>query len=529
MRSYEILNEVNMSPSALKSFMTTPIVKNMFVGFEAEILVPGLQDLAGAYVGLDLSRDMPTPSGPDWINEIKAWLAGGNRSDSPAVINSAITKITRDLEDFSDRKFSNHLWTDAGAEDIAFRLGKALNTADKDTITNNIDNNSEIYKKVKQEMKDDLFNPKDMFPKFLNHYRMYTMENVCDRYYLTWPYIKNYTSTMSLNELEHNFREYTGFRVTSSTQYHTADREPDLWIFEPDGSLTDDSLDASGIELISPPMPIMQALESINKFWDWTKTLKIRTNNTCGFHIGISIENIPTQKLDIVKLALFLGDNYVLKIFGRLDNQYTKSALDAITRNVRGYDVNNYIKAFKQGINKIAYQSIIQSMTSAVDEKYMTIRLHSKYIEFRSAGGNYLENKTTIENTLIRYIKAMAIAADPEAEKEEYVKKIYKLLSSRQASQSKDTIHLFAQYTAGEITLRDLKELLLSVHSGREGPNVAKSVKTAKEEERRYQEKRDAERAERLSRERSANDDVWNRPRPRYNDYNQDYPSDRYR
>jgi hypothetical protein len=97
----------------------------------------------------------------------------------------------------------------------------------------------------------------------------------------------------------------------------------------------------------------------------------------------------------------------------------------------------------------------------------MSVRLHSNYIEFRSAGGNYLENKQNIENTLLRYIKVIAIAADPNAEKNEYAKKLYKLLTLNQISNDKNSIYWFAKYSAGEITLRRLKSRIEDIRYNR--------------------------------------------------------------
>jgi hypothetical protein len=44
------LNEVNMSPGSLKDFLQSDIVKNIKVGFEAELLVPNLKDYSDIYI-----------------------------------------------------------------------------------------------------------------------------------------------------------------------------------------------------------------------------------------------------------------------------------------------------------------------------------------------------------------------------------------------------------------------------------------------------------------------------------------------
>jgi hypothetical protein len=54
----------------------------------------------------------------------------------------------------------------------------------------------------------------------------------------------------------------------------------------------------------------------------------------------------------------------------------------------------------------------------------------------------------------MRYAKAMTVAADPAAERKEYYKKLYKLISPPEGDPA---LNLFAQFAAGEISSTDLK------------------------------------------------------------------------
>ena len=99
-------------------------------------------------------------------------------------------------------------------------------------------------------------------------------------------------------------------------------------------------------------------------------------------------------------------------------------------------------------------------------EKYTSVNPHSstkrnrknfvKYIEFRSAGGDYLEELEKIKNTLQRYAKALMIASDPSAEREEYAKKLTKLLVTGLGEDP--VMDLFARYQAGSITRTEFKK-----------------------------------------------------------------------
>jgi hypothetical protein len=80
----------------------------------------------------------------------------------------------------------------------------------------------------------------------------------------------------------------------------------------------------------------------------------------------------------------------------------------------------------------------------------------AKYIEFRSAGNsNYFEDIDKLKNTLLRYAKAMSVAANPAAERNEYYKKLYKLISPPEGDPA---LSLFAKFAAGEISSSDLKK-----------------------------------------------------------------------
>jgi hypothetical protein len=59
-----------------------------------------------------------------------------------------------------------------------------------------------------------------------------------------------------------------------------------------------------------------------------------------------------------------------------------------------------------------------------------------------------------LENTMLRYARAMQIAANPSEERREYAKKLYKLIAPEGDSQ----LALFSQFAAGEIDKEQLKK-----------------------------------------------------------------------
>jgi len=104
--------------------------------------------------------------------------------------------------------------------------------------------------------------------------------------------------------------------------------------------------------------------------------------------------------------------------------------------------------------------------------KYTSINPKDKYIEFRSAGGeDYFQDIDKLKNTLLRYARAMSIAGNPAADRNEYYKKLYKLISP---DTQDPTLSLFARYSAGELSAEQLKrdwaELALAKERPKKGP-----------------------------------------------------------
>jgi hypothetical protein len=91
-------------------------------------------------------------------------------------------------------------------------------------------------------------------------------------------------------------------------------------------------------------------------------------------------------------------------------------------------------------------------------EKYTSINVKDGYIEFRSPGGDWLnDNFAEIDNTLRRFTVALSAAVNPEAYREEYLKKLYKLLD---VSGEKDPLSYFAKFAAGELPKAALKSFV---------------------------------------------------------------------
>ena len=288
------------------------------------------------------------------------------------------------------------------------------------------------------------------------------MSGIENAYEISWPYWTNMNSgEIDADQVADEFSQAVGREVRVNTRYHQSGDRPgpnnQFYIVEPDASLDGDNDGDEGLEFVSPPMPIDELLKDLNAVKEWAGRMGVYTNSSTGLHINISVPNYSVDRLDYVKLALLLGDEYVLNQFGRSSNTYTKSALGKVRDRVRSNpeDAQQLLDKMKGQMGDLASKAIHSGST----DKYTSINTKSGHIEFRSPGGDWLDdNFDKIENTLLRFTVAMSAALNPEAYREEYQKKLYKLLTQDQ--KDSDTIRYFSDYVAGKIPKAALRSFV---------------------------------------------------------------------
>jgi len=289
------------------------------------------------------------------------------------------------------------------------------------------------------------------------------MSDIAAEYSLDWPYLTgsgggNNGGSREWDEIGSSLEQTVGMPVKVSSGYHNATRKEGQWIVEPDTSLRPDDSEDFGLEIVSPPMPLLQALEQLQAVTDWANSPygSAYTNESTGLHMGVSVP-YKGGDVDYLKLILFLGDEYVLQSFGREANSYTKSAMQKFRENIKGgrADPAGAMALMKSNLIEFAYREIQKGVGTG---KYTSAHIQDGYIEFRSAGGDWLAEGDAepgkLENTMLRYARAMQIAADPSAERKEFAKKLYKLVAPEGDSQ----LALFSQFAAGEIDKEQLKK-----------------------------------------------------------------------
>ena len=301
------------------------------------------------------------------------------------------------------------------------------------------------------------------------------MSDVANEFSLMWP-VMSYTGQSSeggwsddnARQLADDLADTLDVKTKVSGGYHSATRDAVTWIFEPDSSLDSDDSDNMAVEIISPPMPLEECLAKMQQFFEWAESNGAYSNSSTGFHMGVSLPH-RGGNVDYVKLALFLGDEHILKEFGRSSNHFCEAAIKKIRSRVKGNKeaVAGALDLMKNNLIELAQKAL--EINNHGFGKYTSINPQggndntnpakergAKYIEFRSAGGsNYFEDIDKLKNTLLRYAQAMTIAADPSAERREYYKKLYKLISPPEGDAALD---LFSRFATGSISSEELKK-----------------------------------------------------------------------
>jgi len=344
-----------------------------------------------------------------------------------------------------------------GSDDYQQLVGERFSELVDTWAEEQYQNDDNLAQQVREEFEEEYRGDNDIDEWVSRNYpRMTDIDSTFD---ITWPYWESPGGEGEANveDVADEFSRAVGVEVNWSSNYHGAKRESNKYVVEPDGSLDPDDSNDAGLEFVSPPLKLEQMLTDLDKVKAWADKRGCYTNKSTGLHINVSVPGLTTEKLDYVKLALLLGDKYVLDQFGRAGNTYAKSAMDMVKERVRQRpeDATALLEKMKQGLNNLATKVIHSGETS----KYTSINTKGGYVEFRSPGGDWLSDDffKKIKPTLLRFIVALDAAMDPEKYREEYLKKLYQLLQPKSQT---DTLSYFAKYAAGELPKSALKSFV---------------------------------------------------------------------
>jgi hypothetical protein len=468
------LDEVNMSPGALADFSKNEFAQAMTAGFEAELVIP---DAQGGDDDGEMEPDYDQDERCSSTQQIRDFFQGdynGRRQ-----VDRAIEEIDEKFYEYADEQIMEEFENEKDEMIRQYLKDDGKTETEIEEIMDDPDSREyqKAYDQAYEEFKDGAEYDQYTRNFFRNNFPY--MSDVANETGLDWPYWTGSSSGEgeSSEDIAADIASSIGMPVKASSGYHSAKRGTGFFILEPDSSIDSDAGEA-GLELVSPPMPLAQCLEYLDKVFAWADARGCTTNSSTGFHMGISIPDQSRENVDHLKFTMFLGDEYVLKQFGRESNSYAKSMMKEMSQKLKNLsagtgrmDAESMLRTFKDGLNSSAAKFVKTSLTTTHD-RYVTVNIKDKYIEVRSAGGDYLGDLDKIKNTLLRYVRAMALAADPEAEKQEYAKKLYKFMSPMVRGDD-DVIKYFSQYSAGILPATALKSFVRQAQMKRGNKKVA--------------------------------------------------------
>ena len=504
----EELMEVEMSPSAFRRFLNSPEAEGIRAGFEAELIFRNTQsDAEGGESEPDYDMDEQTGSIDDIIDFFRGGDDGISRATAERLRNELYEQFmdwTRDSfhESFFDQdRFrewcDDNIWPDVDddyREDARVNLDNEEATDEEverealalfhDDVERDWDRSGDWYDQANGELYEEYVNEVDQ-DDWLRAAGLRYMSDVANEWSLSWPY---WTETDSgygereWSDIGASLERVTGMPVRVSGGYHGAARREGQYIIEPDTSLDADDKEDFGLEVVSPPMPLPEAIEQLNRIIDWANSDgDAYTNSSTGIHMGVSLP-YKGGDVDPIKLVLFMGDKNILETFGRESNHYARSAYDRIQDKIRAMknagpkQIEGVMELMKKNLIELADR---QLQRGGLGDKYVSVHPQDGYIEFRGPGGDYLSKNDEVdgvlENTMLRLAYAMSIAGRPDLYRKEYAKKLYKVLTGYRGAEiskgPRDTkyqtkietegenpfMRLFADYSAGSITAEELK------------------------------------------------------------------------
>ena len=265
----------------------------------------------------------------------------------------------------------------------------------------------------------------------------YSMSSFCDDYGIDYSYGNNLGEVAEL--VSKFVRDSSAFSddYVESGDYGNTSGSTVQYAVESDSSIDGYG---TGAEIISPVFSTpRRMLAEMKKFFEFLQSEGALTNNSTGLHITMSynpqdgeiVNHKPGTSEVIanrVKMAVLLGDQYLLNEFLRGSNTYTKSQYK---------ELQNAISELKQesgteGIKKA--EAFLEKAIS--DDKFRAIhfkgqkdsKTNTNLIEFRIGGGeDYEQDFDKVFKATVRYATTM-IAGHTDQYEGDYVKALSKLL-----------------------------------------------------------------------------------------------------
>jgi len=457
----EDLLEVDMSSGALRSWAKSDEAKGVRAGFELELIFVDTQRETDAYGDeVDMDYDEPIGTLDDIITFYgyeDAWL-----NLQPVDDDRFREAVIEDLMDYESKlaveRMMDEEYTLVRAKLEGDENFESMSADEQDDfLTQEVEEQGNIWTEVQEEVQEEV-RESVTWDQFWEHENIQAMSDLLNKYDLVWPHYIEEGGGTSVDSWASEISEITGKGTNVSAQYHGSDKEEGKYTLEPDSSLEVDDGPDAGWELVSPVMPLDEALDQLEKLLNYIeeKDGDIYTNESTGLHMNISVPQ--GNDIDYTKLVLFSGDKFILDKYNRLSNNYANSALQQLEARAAQLPPEKAAQAMQKMKDNLEDTAEEYVRAGTGQAKYTSIHIKDGYIEFRGPGGMYT-NKSFGENmdVMLRFARAMTIAADPQAYRQEYQKKLYKTLSKSESSE-RTIDSLFADFQSGEINKEVFKK-----------------------------------------------------------------------
>jgi hypothetical protein len=234
-------------------------------------------------------------------------------------------------------------------------------------------------------------------------------------------------------------------------------------IRKPNWKVVEDGTPGVDAEIVTGVMDIEEGIESVRSVFELIGSNEyLFTERATGLHINIGTWNGDEWKsVDWLKFLTVYRADKALEAFERQFNSYAADRLPSIISDLEA----NSLEAFYDNIdtvNQIVKRLSANKMSAVNLSKLPTLG----YIEIRAPGGTDYHQKTrTVINQIQRAVRALEIASNPNAYKNQYVKKLYKALSKeKQAGQpTTPTERFFRHFDIKKYYGNDVLDMLIAV------------------------------------------------------------------
>jgi hypothetical protein len=161
--------------------------------------------------------------------------------------------------------------------------------------------------------------------------------------------------------------------------------KPNVFYLTEDSSIEEESDEQHGAELILPPMPVDQSIQTLSKALEWIREIGF-TNRTCSLHVNVS----GPSRIDPIRLVDEFDDERWLKVF---DRHYTTPYV---------MPVAEYLGVFG-----------MRADSDLLPEKITSINFHNDdWVEFKHIGNSYYEFRwpllmIALETMLMASVRSM--------------------------------------------------------------------------------------------------------------------------